>query len=95
MEVYIVDVHGKKNVVRVEETCEVDDFCNRIVPIVLNLGSIRGNFILPDGRRLEGKKTLKEEGVNNKGKLLVCIMYKQETSKTSFIIPFILEYICL
>lgn len=69
MEVFVVDVHGKKNPVRVEETCEVDDFRNRIIPTLLNLGSIRGNLVLPSGRRLEGKKTLKEEGVNNKGKL--------------------------
>ena len=69
MEVFIVDVHGKINPVRVEETCETDDFRNRVIPTVLNLGPIRGNLILPSGKSLEGKRTLKEEGVNNKGKL--------------------------
>ena len=68
MELFVVDVHGKINPVKVEETCEVDDFRNRVIPGSLNLGSVRGSIILPSGRRLEGKKTLKEEGVNNKGK---------------------------
>ena len=68
MELFVVDVHGKINPVRVEETCEVDDFRNRVIPSSLNLGPVRGSIILPNGRRLEGKKTLKEEGVNNKGK---------------------------
>ena len=68
-----MDVHGKINPVRVEETCEVDDLRNRIIPALLNLGSIRGSLILPNGRRLEGKKTLKEEGINNKGKFPVIL----------------------
>ena len=68
MELFVVDVHGKINPVRVEETCEVDDFRNRIIPSLLNLGTVRGSIILPNGKSLEGKKTLKEEGVNNKGK---------------------------
>lgn len=72
-----MDVHGKINPVRVEETCEVDDLRNRIIPALLNLGSIRGSLILPNGRRLEGKKTLKEEGINNKE----CILFIPSRSK--------------
>ena len=73
MEVFIVDVYGKISPVRTEESCEADDFRNRIIPTVLNLGPLRGNLILPNGKLLEGKRTLKEEGVNNKGKLLVIL----------------------
>lgn len=67
MEIFVTDVNGKINPVTVDESCEVDDFRNRIVPALLNIGSTRGTLVLPNGRRLEGKKTLKEEGVNNKG----------------------------
>ena len=63
----MVDVNGKINPIKVEETCEVDDFRNRIIPSTLNLGSIRGSIVSPGGRSLEGKKTLKEEGIKDKG----------------------------
>jgi len=77
MDIFVVDVYGKINPVRVEETWEVDEFRNRIVPSLLNLGSIRGSLILPNGKRLEGKKTLKEGGVNDKGKLIIFLMDKK------------------
>ena len=67
MEVFVADVNGKIHPIKVEETCEVDDFRNRIIPSTLNLGSIRGSIVAPGGRNLEGKKTLKEEGIKDKG----------------------------
>jgi len=67
MELSIIDVSGKTYPVMVEETCTVDDFRDRVLPVVLNLGPLHGNLVLSSGKRLEGKKTLREEGVNHNG----------------------------
>jgi len=69
MELSVIDVNGKTYPVIVEESCTVDDFRDRILPAVLNLGPLHGNLVLSSGKRLVGKKTLKEEGVNHSGKL--------------------------
>ncbi|XP_065916525.1 ubiquitin-associated domain-containing protein 1-like [Dysidea avara] len=70
MELSVIDVNGKMYPVVVDESCSVDDFRDRILPAMLNLGPLHGNLVLSSGKRLEGKKTLKEEGVNHNDHIL-------------------------
>jgi len=72
MEICVVDVNGKTYPVVVDESCSVEDFRDRVLPQVFNLGPLHGNLVLSNGKRLEGKKTLKEEGVKHNGQLFTC-----------------------
>ena len=78
MELSVIDVNGKMYPVVVDESCSVDDFRDRILPAMLNLGPLHGNLVLSSGKRLEGKKTLKEEGVNHNGEQLTVLRWSHQ-----------------